>query len=365
MKTFSCTHCGHRVFFENTVCTACGATLGYIPALGAMAAFEVAPDGVWRSDGVAGAWRPCRNYRDAQVCNWMLAADDPEALCSCCRHTEVIPDLTRPDNHRYWALLEAAKRRLCHGLDALGLARPGPADDPERGLRFHFLETLDPASQVLTGHDSGLVTLNVAEADDAEREARRSAMGEPYRTLLGHFRHESGHFYWDRLVADGPWLAGFRAHFGDERADYAAALQQHYAAGPADDWPQRFVSAYASAHPWEDWAETWAHYLHVVDALDTAAHWGLHLAGGPDTPAGDDPGAPAAPDFRARLVHGWLPLSRFLNSMNRSLGQADSYPFVLPDPVLAKLAFIHALVGAAAGLPWTHWPPSGPAQAQP
>ena len=57
---------------------------------------------------------------------------------------------------------------------------------------------------------------------------------------------------------------------------YAAALQAHYAkGGDVGPWAERHVSAYASAHPWEDWAETWAHYLHMMDAVDTALGFGM------------------------------------------------------------------------------------------
>ena len=362
MQTFNCSQCDHPVYFENDHCEACGAALGYLPEPRTMAAFTPTPEGPWQALGnaPAGTWRPCSNYVVEKACNWMVPADDPQALCACCRQTEIIPTLEDAEHRLYWMRLETAKRRLYYTLDSLGLARPGLAEDPERGLRFQFLETLDEAHQVLTGHDSGLITINILEADDAEREARRTAMGEPYRSLLGHFRHEVGHYYWDALIAGGGWLEPFRALFGDERADYAEALKQHYEAGPPADWAQRHVSAYAASHPWEDWAESWAHYLHVVDALETAQHWGLHLAGGPGTPAGSDPGAVGTLPFRDRVVNGWLPLSRFLNSMSRGLGQIDSYPFVLSDPVLDKLVFVDQVVASAAGLPWTAWPPTGP-----
>lgn len=359
MKTFDCTHCGHLVFFENVRCGHCGSTLGYLPGARAMMAFAPRPDGLWARLGARPGrpCRPCGNYVGANVCNWMLDPDDDEPLCRSCRYTEVIPQLGAAENARSWYLLEAAKRRLIYTLDALGLAIPGRAQDPGRGLVFHFLESTDSDGEVLTGHDTGLITLNIAEADDAEREARRTAMGEPYRTLLGHFRHEIGHFYWEQLIADGPWLAPFRALFGDETTDYGAALQHHYQNGAPADWADRFISSYASAHPWEDWAETWAHYLHIVDALDTAQHWGVSLA---HRHAATTARAPAAGGeaFADILTRRWLPLSQFINSMNRSLGQRDSYPFVIADPVIAKLDFVHRLVLASRS---GDWPPAVPA----
>ena len=361
MKTFACTHCGQRVFFDSTRCENCDSALGFVAERAEMAAFAIQPDGDWQELGAAAPtlrYRPCQNYAVANVCNWMVSADAPGTLCRSCAFTAVIPQLSLPQNQRYWYLLEAAKRRLIYALDEIGLAIPGRSEDPQRGLMFHFLEDA-PSKKVLTGHDDGLITLNIVEADDAKREARRTAMGEPYRTLLGHFRHEIGHFYWQCLIADGPWLPAFRQLFGDETRDYTQAMEAHYQAGAPADWPLNYISGYASMHPWEDWAETWAHYLHITEALNTAAHWGVSLAL-PEQPAPVLAGSPADDDaqrFRARLIEQWLPLAQFLNSMNRSLGQHDSYPFVLADPVIAKLVLIHRVVQAARGLPAHAWPP--------
>jgi hypothetical protein len=228
------------------------------------------------------------------------------------------------------------------------------SEDPERGLMFDFLRSPAQGPPVTTGHAHGLITLDIEEADDARRELIRSALHEPYRTLLGHLRHEVGHYYWDRLVDGGIWHEGFRARFGDERADYATALARHYERGPAEDWPRRCVSAYASTHPWEDWAETWAHYLHMLDTLDTAFSYGLT---GDDVEfeveryrrdALDDPDAPGGEVF-LRLVNGWLELTAVLNELSRSMGQPDFYPFVLSRPAVAKLHLVHRVVNHAAG----------------
>ncbi|TAL17131.1 MAG: hypothetical protein EPO01_16890 [Aquabacterium sp.] len=363
MKTFSCTHCGQTVFFENTACVNCGSALGFVPELLRIVAFDVSADGAWTAHGMntPAAWRPCHNYATEQVCNWMVEAADPQVLCRCCRYTSIIPALNKPENKAYWLNLEAAKRRLFYSLIDLQLPIPDRIADPSNGLVFHFLEDADPKQRVLTGHASGLITMNIEEADDAKREARRSALHEPYRTILGHFRHEIGHFYWDHLIARSNYLDAFRERFGDERADYSAALQRHYAEGPLADWQANYISAYATMHPWEDWAECWAHYMHVVDALNTAGHWGLSLgaqAVGRTRAGRGGKAAPAAPaqlkgvdadgqPFDQVLVNQWLPLARFLNSMGRSLGRGDFYPFVLPPPVLDKLGFIHEVVAAA------------------
>src|SRR5689334_7822508 len=265
MKVFRCDHCRQLVFFENVRCVHCGHALAFLPDLGVLGSLEPAGNDLWRTPiprATGRAYRLCANYTGSNVCNWALPADDPDPLCPSCRLTRVIPDLGKPGRHEAWYKLEVAKRRLVYTLLALRLPVADKVADPERGLAFEFLaEPDDPAAaRVLTGHANGVITVNVAEADDAERERRRVQMHEPYRTLLGHFRHESGHYYWDRLVNDSDRLDGFRALFGDERADYAEALRRHHAQGPPAGWPDRFVTAYASAHPWEDWAESWAHY---------------------------------------------------------------------------------------------------------
>jgi hypothetical protein len=225
---------------------------------------------------------------------------------------------------------------------------PNRTDDPNRGLTFEFLA--DPESggpKVLTGHANGVITINIAEADDAERERRRTLMGEPYRTLLGHMRHESGHYFWDRFIAGSPEIDEFRSLFGDERADYNTALGNYYARAHVG-WQDGFVSAYATAHPWEDWAETWAHYLHMVDTLETAAACGLSLkprrSDEPTLPEAPYPVSPQPAAFE-RLIDSWFPLTYMLNNLNRGLGLCDAYPFVLSPAVIAKLKFADDVVG--------------------
>lgn len=351
MKRFSCERCGARVFFENVTCEGCKAQLGFIPQELTMGSFEsdADPSGPMArlSSASQSSYRRCVHRLPPVACNWMVGADDTEPLCVSCRTTEVFPTLDKLENGPRWSRIEAAKRRMTYGLLSLNLPVPNKDVDPRDGVAFHFLEDTDPKKKVLTGHDDGLITLNIAEADDAHREDVRTRMHEPYRTLLGHFRHEIGHYYWDRLIADTPWQERFRALFGDERADYGEALQRHYES-PVADWPERFISVYASSHPWEDWAECWAHYMHLWDGLETAAAWGLRLdAAVPNTPpveanaiGGGEQG------FRERVVADWLPISQFSNAMSRSMGGHDAYPFVMPDPVLEKLEFIHQVIAA-------------------
>lgn len=354
MKLFECESCGQPLFFENTHCERCGHRLGFRPAVQDLSAVERNGE-VWRALSAPGAsFRFCANA-DHDVCNWLIPADSGDQYCVACRHNRVIPNLSDAQNLQRWRRLETAKHRLFYTLLMLGLPIASRAEDPN-GLAFDFLsdpaEGTPQAPTVLTGHDNGLITINIAEADDAERERRRHAMGEPYRTLLGHFRHEVGHYYWDVLIGSGARLGRFREVFGDEREDYGAALQTHYENGPPEDWQDRFVSAYASTHPWEDWAETWAHYLHMVDTLETANAFGLSvrpkvdLAPEMSTSVNFDPRRVG--DLN-RLVEAWIPLTFAVNSLNRSMGQPDLYPFVLSPTVIGKFAFVHELIYAATG----------------
>jgi hypothetical protein len=351
MKLFECQNCGQLLYFENTRCERCGHVLGYLPD-GAMLSALTAEDGDrWRPlIAPEQVYRFCANAAH-EACNWLVPADGPDAFCQACRHNRTIPDLGPPEHLVRWQRLEAAKHWLIHGLLRLGLPLVSKWENPDTGLAFDFLAddgaTFQETSQVVTGHARGLITINIAEADDAERERARKDMAEPYRTLLGHFRHEVGHYYWERLVRDGVWLESFRELFGDERQDYGARLEAHHAAGPPPDWQDRFVSGYASAHPWEDFAETWAHYLHIVDTLETAAAFGLRIA----PKAGRAPGLAMAIDFDPyrqndfdALLKAWLPLTYAVNSLNHSMGQPDLYPFVLAPTVMGKMRFVHGLV---------------------
>ena len=341
MKLFSCQDCGNTVFFENTRCGRCGATLGFLPDGAEMSA--LAPDGeAWRAAAAPDRrYRQCVNVRHA-ACNW-LVEDGGAPFCAACRHNRTIPDIADPLALERWRKLETAKHRLFYALIRLGIPLPNRVDDPAGGLVFDFLDDL-PGKRVMTGHDNGVITIAANEADDAVREERRHEMHETYRTLLGHFRHEVGHWIWDRLVRDGGRLDACRALFGNDTADYAAALRRHYAEGAPAGWQDGYITAYATTHPWEDFAETWAHYLHIVDTLDTACAFGLVTRPAADLPAlrnGIDPYE--EPDIRP-VIEAWLPLVFAVNSLNRSMGLADLYPFVIGDRVVEKLAFMHRLV---------------------
>ncbi|GAA5483265.1 zinc-binding metallopeptidase family protein [Haloferula sargassicola] len=352
MQIFHCDECSAVVFFENDSCLSCGAKLAFLPEVLAVGAVKQDADGLWRSprnEAAKAGYRLCRNGLDHQLCNEAIPADSDSPLCRWCQFTEIIPDLSFPENLGRWRKLNAAQRRLLYSLTKLDLPLKNRMQDPVNGLGFRFLA--DTAEQVMTGHENGVITLNIAEADDAEREGRREQMGERYRTLLGHFRHEVGHYFWDRLIRDGGRLDAFRERFGDEREDYNAALQRHYAQGAPAGWEQTHISRYASMHPWEDWAETWAHYLHLTAVLETAASCGLSLEpqhhSKPAVDADDLPDELGEGSFD-QLIRAWLPVTYALNSLNRSIGLNDAYPFVLSAPVIDKLRFIHRVIRSAS-----------------
>jgi hypothetical protein len=352
MRTYHCEFCNNPVYFENTRCTRCNHELGVLPEVLRVSALEPNADGSWNAltDLTAGTrYRKCENYQVHAVCNWMIPAQTEHRFCIACRLNDVIPNLSRPGFQERWYRLERSKRRLIYSLLKLGLPLRGKDEDPAQGLAFSFVADADaPEGQrVMTGHANGHITINIDEADSALRERSRLDLNEKYRTLLGHFRHEIGHYYWDRLIRDDPSISAFRDLFGDERQSYSDALDRHYQQGPPSDWQNRFISRYASSHPWEDWAETWAHYLHIVDTLETAAHYGVRIERG--LPSGGV--ARSQPRFDAyrnedfdEIIKEWVPLTHALNSLNRSMGLQDLYPFVLSDPAVEKLEFVHQTV---------------------
>lgn len=371
-RSFQC-ECGRPVFFRNSRCVTCHRPLAYEPDSSQMLwQDESQPVPTWLLPGHVAATgdasqRLCRcaNFDSPAGCNWLVPLAEDEStpaqpLCRSCRLNRVIPDLSIAENGVWWARFELAKRRLVSSLIGLGLpVRSRISEDPERGLAFDLLRAVPGGPKVMTGHDDGIITLNIEEADDARRETLRQALHEPYRTPLGHLRHEVGHYYWQILVDGSDWLEPYRQLFGDERADYGEALKRHYNEGAPADWALRHVSAYASTHPWEDWAETWAHYLHMVDTLDTALSFGLDPESMETqyeqfTPqALFRPDDAEAADFLS-FMNAWIGLTGVLNELSRSMGQQDYYPFVLPVAAVAKLQFVHLLVqscGAPPGSP--------------
>ena len=344
MKNFACSKCGNKVYFENDRCVKCDHALGFDAGrrmMVTLAEVEGRP-GVYQAVGGKPPpvqFRYCANEAHG-VCNWLTPLDDPTGMCIACDLNRTIPNLAEHGSLAAWGQLEKAKKRLVYSLLRFGL----PLDT---GASANSRLTFDFARNTVTGHLDGVITIDILEADAVERERQRQFFGEPYRSLLGHLRHESGHFYWMVLVEAAGRLDEFRELFGDERLDYAMALSHHHAGGTPADWQERYVSAYASAHPWEDWAETWAHYLHMVDAVDTAEGVGLEPRA-----VGLILGA-IWPFKTYDLYHDetfnslrerWIPLTIALNSLSRSMGHNDFYPFIIPSPAYNKLAFVHRVI---------------------
>ncbi|MDO9353762.1 MAG: putative zinc-binding metallopeptidase [Solirubrobacteraceae bacterium] len=326
MRAFRCDHCGQLLFFENSQCLNCESQLGFVPSELELHALV----------GERADLKRCINLELAQ-CNWIVE-DENEALCQACITTKVRPADGDTEGLVEFANAESAKRRVLYQLLDIGL----PVDQDT--LSFELRSSTSEA--VTTGHSAGVVTLDLAESDAPQREQRRQELGEAYRTMLGHFRHELGHYYQPILLTSEEIWDQSREVFGDERKDYQQAMDEHYANGSPADWGDHFVSAYATMHPWEDWAETFAHYLHIRDTLQTAGDFGLEIKG-PQVVSDHDDEFTAAPEPEAgergfaEIIDNWLPLTYALNQINRSMGQPDLYPFALADDVIAKLSFMH------------------------
>ncbi|MGH9105020.1 MAG: zinc-binding metallopeptidase family protein [Acidimicrobiales bacterium] len=360
MRAFICKRCRELATFESSQCRICGALLGFDPLADDLETLEAIDGSLAPPGGKKGQWVRCPRAGLA-ACNWLLPLSEAGKPCTSCRLTGNLPKLSDREYCDAFAKAEMAKRRLIYQLLQLGLPIVGRDEDPEGGLCFELLAS---DRHVVTGHHNGVVTIDLNETDDAFREQTRAQFGEPYRTLLGHFRHEIGHYYWSRLVhqgrpasAIGPLLEEARQLFGDERADYEGALHHHYSAPEArPDWGDHYVSAYAAMHPLEDWAETFAHYLHIWDAVQTAASFGVLVVGPVDDRTGRrDPAKASVPSEETASLEGfdaviadWSPLTVALNALNRSLGKDDLYPFHLPPAVTAKLAFVHKVITSSA-----------------
>lgn len=355
MNTFICQHCNQAVFFDNSQCESCGAALGFDSDQLQMISLTRVHETQTLLDKKSNPYRACAN-RALHVCNWLLpkASLDTDLYCRACALNRYVPNTGDADASVQWAELEQAKKRLMYSLIRFGLPVVAKKDGQQQGLRFDFIDQQQNIPQNATntiGHSQGQITITTDEANPSEREQTRIDLGEKYRTLLGHFRHEIGHYYWDHLVAnDAHWLQEFRKLFGDDRQDYQQALASHYQ-NPNPNWRMDFISEYASSHPWEDWAETWAHYFHLIDTVDTALHFGIQIrpnnAELPKTTYSLRDGASAdaysSENFQ-ELYDNYIPITLAVNSLNRSLGQSDVYPFVLNQSVFKKLDFIHQLI---------------------
>ncbi|HEY6527586.1 MAG TPA: putative zinc-binding metallopeptidase [Cellvibrionaceae bacterium] len=359
MKTFSCSCKGRpKLFFESTSCCACGSLVGITDDFKIVQSFtrHKKTNHYFADDEPRRLYKKCKNFLEHDICNGMIDihAKTPDGkladLCFSCKFNDVVPNLKVAEHLPLWQKMETAKRRALFTLKSLPLALYSADEKPRSGLTFnflvdrdakdHFISALPNQEKVLTGHDNGQITINLAEADDVARSKTRLDLHEPYRTLLGHFRHELGHYYFDQLIASNKEKHRLcKLYFGDDSVSYKAALKRHYASGPPSNWRSHFISEYATMHPWEDWAETWAHYMHIIDTLETiddcrlridsptSAHFPINTSLA-DTPFAD-------------LLDKWMVFSVALNSINRSMGLQDAYPFVLTRSVRKKLMFIH------------------------
>ncbi len=354
MRLFACDYCDQVVHFDNRDCVSCGHRLGFVPELMAMYALETAGEAQSQLVGMPSERRVFCSNAALDVCNWLVDPRDGNEFCIACRHNRLVPNTSTSDGVQRWRRIGQAQRHLFYSILRWKIPHPNRTQDPQGGLVFDFLEDqLRPDGTIMvpmTGHDEGVIAIRAAEADDATMEFVRTSMNEPYRTLLGHFRHEIGHYIWNKLVRDGGRAGGFRSIFGDEREDYGVALRRYYAEGPRPGWNENFITPYASSHPWEDFAECVAHLLHIADTLETARSFGMAIdprRGHREmaTEVGFDP-------YRARsaqqLADAWVPLSIAINAIQRSMGQRDTYPFVMSAPVITKLNYVNKLVTACA-----------------
>lgn len=323
MRIYTCRRCESTLFFENSACVTCKAELGFARDENAIVPLD-ADGGYTDKDGTH--WHRCRNL-GLSGCTWLTTVDG--GLCTSCDLTRTRPSDEDLTGLSQFPVAEAAKRHLLVELDRLGLSYTARRIDPEMGLCFDMLSSVEET--VTIGHADGVITIDLAEGDDAHRVQVQSELDEPYRTMLGHLRHEVGHFF-EMAIADEDVIARKRDLFGDDTADYQAAIDRHYSQGPPDDWRESYISTYATMHPWEDFAESFAHMLHIFDTIDTARNQGLTAV---------DPAAFRS--FHDVVTGVWIPLSTALNQINRSMGKEDLYPFVIAPPVLDKLDFVSSL----------------------
>ena len=347
MRDFTCAACGNTTYFDNRNCIACGARLGFVTRSQSLEALVPEEGDTWHlvSDH-SQRFRLCANAK-ADVCNWMVDAASFDTYCRACRHNRLVPSPALPHTLAHWRAIGAAQRHLFYSFLKWRLPAPTRQENPTGGLIFDFLEDRRLADgsveKPMTGHDEGVITIRAAEAEDAERETLRAKLHEPYRTMLGHFRHETGHFIWNQMVRDGGLTAECRQVFGDDTLDYGEALKRHYREGAPPHWQERFISEYASSHPWEDFAETFAHCLHIVDTLEMARSHQLRLSacGEGAKEIATDPYCET--DFET-LANLWVPLSITMNSLHHSMGERPLYPFILTPAVRAKLGFVHKII---------------------
>ena len=354
MVIFDCPNCGADIFFENDTCMNCRSVLGFDSK--SLRFREAHKYGNNNYDSFGSAHLPyCQNHQ-LHICNWFVEKPgDP--FCKACSLNRKVPNSRDTENFDKWRKLELAKHRLVYQLIKLGLPLTPKIEAQITGLAFDFLSQ-DNVEGLLTGHADGVITVLLSEADSVHREQLRKQMSEPYRTLLGHFRHEIGHYYW-AMLTDNENLYNFRSLFGDETQNYRQALDNYYRYGVPNNWNYNYISQYAASHPWEDWAETWAHYLHLIDTLETAHSVGIVFTDDKNPNSiilNTCPNPYNTTDFKS-IFEASVTLTSAANSLNRSMGLPDIYPFIVPTPVFNKLSFIHKVLGDyKAKNSFTNWP---------
>ena len=354
MKLYTCSNCHNLIYFENSICLHCRFSLGFDANTLSLITLVSENDNIFsNAKNKQEKYRYCKNA-EYGTCNWIIHSSQSLDFCRGCELNRIIPDLTRDENMKRWKSIEIAKHRLVYSLLRLRLPVSKKKDNEEEGIAFDFLAETSPKEKVITGHDNGVITLNIDEADEAARVRHKMDLGEKYRTLLGHFRHEIGHYYWEVLIKNTDAIEKYRLLFGNENVDYAEALERYYKNGAPSNWSENFISPYAASHSWEDWAETWAHYLHLMDTLETAFSFGIRIQ--PDM-VQDTKAIQASiqqdpydmTDFN-QIIKWWLPLTFAVNSLNRSMGHSDFYPFVISEAVVKKLQFIHEICLRNSGI---------------
>lgn len=343
MKIYTCANCNNQLYFENSTCLACKHLVGFEAGKFEMITLDNHPNGYASLNNKNELYRFCSNA-NLGTCNWLIPVSQSSPFCIACGLNRTIPSLPNNNNQEKWQRIEIAKHRLIYSLLRLQLpVKPKITDTETEGIAFDFIADSSSTERVLTGHDNGIITLNIEEADEGARTRHKLDLGEKYRTLLGHFRHEIGHYYWEVLIRTGPHLEKFRQLFGDEQKDYSLSLETYYSTETASNWNAHFISPYASSHPWEDWAESWAHYMHMMDTLETT--WSLGIGVNPTNKQAEVYSDPYTTTNFNDIINRWFPLTFAVNNLNRSMGQADFYPFIISTPVIEKLKFIHEVCG--------------------
>ncbi len=354
MRGFACPVCHNFTPFESDRCPNCQASVGlHLPSKSMIATV--------RDSAVVDGQRWVRCTQSGNLgCNWLVPEEQAVEQRGRCLADSLIRREPAPDDTMAREKLvptAQALRRLIYQLTDIGLPVE-PFWRRDGGLAFDLLSSYTTGDKVLIGHADGVITIDLVETLDAYRETLRVALGEPYRTMLGHFRHEVGHYYQNILVEKGSgamqYLQECRELFGDERTSYSDQIARHYTFGAPDQWQDSFISEYATMHPWEDFAECFAHYLHITDTIDTCREAGMVLTADKVrfTVPRDIEALESYADVPVeRLLFDWKWMSMFFNRVNTAMGKNPLYPFIIPPPVIAKLGFVHRVIRDTAREP--------------